>query len=221
MLTKEKLGMQIKHYMTEKRMTQKELAEAIQITPSKLSNYITGKNYPPIDKLVDIADKLEVSLDLLLQRQSSSTTDDLPSKEFEVVTCGDVARFLFTVNKAYYAFHISAQQETYEWQEDSPDFDIYSRETHTGRRARYWFSFGSTGEWDAAAKALNEAFANWKLVKSVTGNQSHRNDLISQWQSGALEELDKIPLDPLVLVDDEFKPLPAPQYDNDDDELPF
>lgn len=220
MLTKEKLGMQIKHYMTEKRMTQKELAEAIQITPSKLSNYITGKNYPPIDKLVDIADKLEVSLDLLLQRQSSSTTDDLPSKEFEVVTCGDVARFLFTVNKAYYAFHVSGQPETYEWQETSPGCDIYTRETYTGRRTRYWFSFGGAGEWDAAAQALNAAFSDWEALQRVDSLQQPTN-LISTWQLGALKQLDKIPLDPLVLVDDEFKPLPAPQYDNDDGELPF
>lgn len=48
--------------------TQKEIAEAINITDRTYGHYETGKREPSIDTLIKIADYYKVSLDILVGR---------------------------------------------------------------------------------------------------------------------------------------------------------
>lgn len=57
------------------RVTNTQLAEAINMTPQMVSNYVTGKNHPGLDVVVKIAEYLDVSLDYLLKGISSENQD--------------------------------------------------------------------------------------------------------------------------------------------------
>lgn len=57
------------------RVTNTQLAEAINMTPQMVSNYVTGKNHPGLDVVVKIAEYLDVSLDYLLKGVSSENQD--------------------------------------------------------------------------------------------------------------------------------------------------
>jgi transcriptional regulator with XRE-family HTH domain len=50
-------------------MTQKDLGEALKLTQRTITNYETGKNYPPIEGLRKIADFFEVTPDYLMSAQ--------------------------------------------------------------------------------------------------------------------------------------------------------
>ena len=62
----ESIGRRIKHYRTEKRMSQEALAEATMITFKHLSNIETGRRYPSLEIIIGIANALDVSADDLL-----------------------------------------------------------------------------------------------------------------------------------------------------------
>lgn len=61
-----KLGDNIKELLEQHDMTQKELAEALDITPAALGNYIRNIREPDYNTLVRIADYFCVSTDFLL-----------------------------------------------------------------------------------------------------------------------------------------------------------
>jgi len=62
----ESIGKRIKHYRTEKRLSQEELAEVISTTHKHISNIETGVKGPSIEMLILIANALDVSADDLL-----------------------------------------------------------------------------------------------------------------------------------------------------------
>ena len=51
---------------SKKGMTQKELASAVGIAPSTISNYEAGEREPSLDILCAMADALDCSLDMLI-----------------------------------------------------------------------------------------------------------------------------------------------------------
>lgn len=59
-----------------KRMTQRQLAKIIHVTPGTISNYEKGVHYPDVEKLIDLAAYFEVSTDYLLGRCSSRLPPD-------------------------------------------------------------------------------------------------------------------------------------------------
>lgn len=61
-----KLGDNIKELLEQHDMTQKQLAEALDITPATLGNYIRNIREPDYNTLVRIADYFCVSTDFLL-----------------------------------------------------------------------------------------------------------------------------------------------------------
>ncbi len=60
-----------------KRMTQCQLAKIIHVTPGTISNYEKGVHYPDVEKLTDLADLFDVSVDYLLGRCESDLSPDV------------------------------------------------------------------------------------------------------------------------------------------------
>lgn len=61
------IGEKIKEARTEKKMTQQELADLLNISRSAVSNWESGRNYPDLDTIVRLSDILEISLNKLLR----------------------------------------------------------------------------------------------------------------------------------------------------------
>lgn len=74
MLTKENLSKKLKVALSEKRMTQADISKALNISAQKVSNYFRGASFPPIDTLVEIAKKLDVSLNWLCEMDTEKQT---------------------------------------------------------------------------------------------------------------------------------------------------
>ena len=69
--------MRIREERIKKKMSQKELAAAIGVTPSMLSKYESGTVAPSVDKIRRIAAVLDVAVDDLLPSQENL---ELPSR---------------------------------------------------------------------------------------------------------------------------------------------
>ncbi|MBQ7347759.1 MAG: helix-turn-helix transcriptional regulator [Clostridia bacterium] len=57
----------IKHLLIDKNITQRELANAANVTDQFLSMVISGVKKPPFDVVVAIANKLDVKVDDLIK----------------------------------------------------------------------------------------------------------------------------------------------------------
>ena len=62
----ESIGKRIKHYRTEKRLSQEELAELVSTTYKHISNIENGERGSSVEMLILIANALDVSADDLL-----------------------------------------------------------------------------------------------------------------------------------------------------------
>lgn len=60
------LGKKIMTMRNEKNLSQKQLAEKLNVTRQTISNWENGKFYPDIDSLVNLSKFFNVSLDVLL-----------------------------------------------------------------------------------------------------------------------------------------------------------
>ncbi len=58
----------LKQLRTEKKITQTEVAKALNISQRTYSNYETGSREPSIETLIDMADYFNISIDLLVGR---------------------------------------------------------------------------------------------------------------------------------------------------------
>lgn len=52
----------------DRKMTQKDLAQAMFVTVGTISNYEHGVHYPDVEKLISLADYFNVTTDYLLGR---------------------------------------------------------------------------------------------------------------------------------------------------------
>ncbi len=73
-----KLGDILKEFLEQNDMTQKELAQALDITPAALGNYVRNIREPDYNTLLKIADFFHVSTDTLLGHNFNSelTSDE-------------------------------------------------------------------------------------------------------------------------------------------------
>ncbi|MCI8464523.1 MAG: helix-turn-helix transcriptional regulator [Lachnospiraceae bacterium] len=67
-----KLGEILKELLFLHDMTQKQLAEALDLSPSALGNYIQGSREPDYGTLIRIADYFHVTTDFLLNHSQKS-----------------------------------------------------------------------------------------------------------------------------------------------------
>lgn len=57
------MGKMIKGVINRKCINQEELARMMSVTPSTVSNWISGKRVPRIKALIELAEVLEISVD--------------------------------------------------------------------------------------------------------------------------------------------------------------
>ena len=67
MNTKELLGLRVKEFRKQKKLTQEKLAETIGVDNGYISKLEVGQNFPSITTLEKIADVLDVELDELFR----------------------------------------------------------------------------------------------------------------------------------------------------------
>ncbi|WP_432719120.1 helix-turn-helix domain-containing protein [Pectinatus frisingensis] len=76
------ISKRIKELRTEKKLTQKELANLLSLTPKMISFYELGQRTPPSDIILKLAEIFNVSTDYLLGRESDEydklSNDNLP-----------------------------------------------------------------------------------------------------------------------------------------------
>lgn len=69
------IGHQIKHYREQVMLSQRELAEKIFVSERSIGHYETGTRVPPIDKVLLIADILDVELQDLIEQTTKESKD--------------------------------------------------------------------------------------------------------------------------------------------------
>lgn len=75
MNTRELLGLKIKEYRKNKKLTQEKLAEILELDVGYISKLEVGRNFPTIGTLEKIAKVLEVDLHKLFQFSESEDSD--------------------------------------------------------------------------------------------------------------------------------------------------
>lgn len=64
------------------RLSQAALAKGIGVTPGAVAHWEIGRNSPPPEKLAQISEFLNISLDWLITgKESSNTTGNIPTQE--------------------------------------------------------------------------------------------------------------------------------------------
>ena len=80
---------------TTQRLTQRELADVLYVTPGTISNYEKGVHMPDAEKLIAIADYFRVSIDYLMGRVPVNLPPDVLRRSFtEDSTLGEVLEML-------------------------------------------------------------------------------------------------------------------------------
>lgn len=87
------IGTNIKHFRTEKGLSQDDLAAKLFVTRQTVSNYETGKSFPDIDSLQTIANELDVELTWLLYGKPVS-----PRKKADIKTTITVVSVLAAIS---------------------------------------------------------------------------------------------------------------------------
>ena len=67
------VGRRIKHYRMSKNITQEELAFEINTSPAYISNIERGKKKPSLQKLIEIADVLGVTINDLIYNSTNNS----------------------------------------------------------------------------------------------------------------------------------------------------
>lgn len=80
---KYEIGNRIRQYREKKKLTQKQLADTIGVSNSRVSNWEKGINRPDADIIADICRALDVSPSVLLDVRLS--TDELNDKERKII----------------------------------------------------------------------------------------------------------------------------------------
>lgn len=75
------IGNRLKELRESKKMTQKDLAEILNVTPQAISKWERNKSYPDLDTLVKLSTYFQVSTDSILGNAKRSFFDSLFSKK--------------------------------------------------------------------------------------------------------------------------------------------
>lgn len=84
------IGKIIKELRTNQKLTQKELAESLNLTPKMVSFYELGQRTPPSDIIIKLSKIFDVSTDYLLgitssDNQSSETENQISAEDLELL----------------------------------------------------------------------------------------------------------------------------------------
>ena len=73
------LGERLVHYRKKKAITQKELAEAMGITPTRLNYWEKDKRQPDVEMVRKLAEALDVSADILVGFREDTEIEKSPA----------------------------------------------------------------------------------------------------------------------------------------------
>lgn len=96
------IGFRIKENRQQKKITQEELAELIEISPGFMSLIETGRKRPSLDTLLAICRALEITLNEILTGNQIPLVTDYSSELSDIVkNCNeDEKRLLYAIIKA-------------------------------------------------------------------------------------------------------------------------
>ena len=82
------LGMKLKAIRQEKGLTQKQLADILDLAPASVSAYETGGNYPSADIIIKICKYFNISADYLLglSDKKEFNMTDLTDEQYKAIT---------------------------------------------------------------------------------------------------------------------------------------
>lgn len=79
------IGKRIQQLLNEKKLTQRQLAEALHLNPNTVNGYIHSRRYPDCETAAAIAAYLNISVDYLLGNSSIRHLSDLPLSKNELL----------------------------------------------------------------------------------------------------------------------------------------
>ena len=84
----EYLGMKLKAIRQEKGLTQKQLADILDLAPASVSAYETGGNYPSAEVIIQLCKFFNVSADYLLglSDKKEFNMTDLTDEQYKTIT---------------------------------------------------------------------------------------------------------------------------------------
>jgi len=107
------IGSKLKNARLEKKLTQENVANILNVSRSTISSWEVGRSYPDLDNLVSISNLYDVSLDNLLRKDSKMvkklSLDTKQKKRFEV----SIALLLIFISIIFgYMFMLSTTYQT-------------------------------------------------------------------------------------------------------------
>jgi transcriptional regulator with XRE-family HTH domain len=124
-MTNERPGDRIKALRTERKLTQEQLAKAAGISIGFLSDVETGNSKIGADKLLDLAEALDVTLDYLMKGEvtAASASKSVPL-ELPAALVRTAEKWQLTVNQARRL--MSMQQQIVGFRNDNKSTDLES-----------------------------------------------------------------------------------------------
>ncbi|MGG3940258.1 helix-turn-helix transcriptional regulator [Peribacillus psychrosaccharolyticus] len=105
------IGSKLKKARLEKKLTQENVANLLNLSRSTISSWEVGRSYPDLDNLVAISDLYDVSLDILLREDAKMvkqlSLDTKQKKRFKLIisllliVIISTAGYLFMLEKSY------------------------------------------------------------------------------------------------------------------------
>lgn len=105
------IGSKLKKARLEKKLTQENVANLLNLSRSTISSWEVGRSYPDLDNLVAISDLYDVSLDILLREDAKMvkqlSLDTKQKKMFKIIisllliVIVSTAGYLFMLEKSY------------------------------------------------------------------------------------------------------------------------
>ncbi len=77
------LGKRIKHYRTEKALSQDNLAERVYVSRQTISNWENDKSYPDINSIVLLSEVFDVSIDNLIKGDVEQMKNEINTEEIK------------------------------------------------------------------------------------------------------------------------------------------
>lgn len=177
MLEKEEFSQRLKEAINKKYKKQVDFADAIGASPAKLSNYVRGTAFPPIEMLPEMARVLDISLDWLCGV-------DKPKKaETTYRTLGDIARALVSMRIwDTVSFEEIALTETIEIDrfEGYPQYEDVT--------CSYPALVFKKGE-------IRTFVSDWQKVRKLFEDNIIDLDFYSRWINDRFQSLDKVSVD--------------------------
>lgn len=75
------IGKQLKYLREKKKMTQKEVAKFLHLTPQTISKWELDKSYPDLEQLVTLSELYNIRIDKLLGQAKPSFLDYLANPD--------------------------------------------------------------------------------------------------------------------------------------------